>query len=448
MHGGGLPAQGNITQTRNEEGHDFFMEYDSLGRLSRKYGTVSGGNAGFDVSFVYTVDVPKRTSKNKILNNVSGAWQEEHLGCCGRVYKTLESIKQGQYSQETRTYYLGDGKVGKVTYPDGRISETAFDELDRPVTEKRNGDSLLSIAYDENPAIYDTRLSGLHCGSVVQTTDAMGSTTRTIRDGLGRTLREIDARNYPTVSYPAEYTATHTDYLGGHIPVWVSRVIDARSVPTKIAHDMLCREVSRGVDPLGLALASEAMYDFGGRKTRDIAYNDTVAQVTVYAFNARNLLESATYPDGGAKTFTYYADGQLEETIDQSGNHILNVRDQLDRVTAVYYQDSSLNDKMRDVFSYYDAANRIDSFRYVNNVLTSEARIYNNDLGQILQERQRHYLSGYESAMNTINSDFLIPVGWTDGFPERVWRIFRVTNGLRRLSFLGSDFRMIGHAPD
>ncbi|MFH1707101.1 MAG: hypothetical protein ABIF71_04195, partial [Planctomycetota bacterium] len=45
-------------------------------------------------------------------------------------------------------------------------------------------------------------------------------------------------------------------------------------------------------------------------------------------------------------------------------------------------------------------------------------------------------------------SDFLIPVGWTDGFPERVWRIFRVTNGLRRLSFLGSDFRMIGHAPD
>ncbi|MFH1707540.1 MAG: MBL fold metallo-hydrolase, partial [Planctomycetota bacterium] len=46
-----------------------------------------------------------------------------------------------------------------------------------------------------------------------------------------------------------------------------------------------------------------------------------------------------------------------------------------------------------------------------------------------------------------VNSDFLIPVGWTDGFPERVWRIFRVTNGLRRLSFLGSDFRMIGHAP-
>ncbi|MFH1707406.1 MAG: hypothetical protein ABIF71_05770, partial [Planctomycetota bacterium] len=46
------------------------------------------------------------------------------------------------------------------------------------------------------------------------------------------------------------------------------------------------------------------------------------------------------------------------------------------------------------------------------------------------------------------SSDFLIPVGWTDGFPERVWRIFRVTNGLRRLSFLGSDFRMNGHAPD
>ncbi|MFH1708888.1 MAG: type II secretion system protein, partial [Planctomycetota bacterium] len=46
-----------------------------------------------------------------------------------------------------------------------------------------------------------------------------------------------------------------------------------------------------------------------------------------------------------------------------------------------------------------------------------------------------------------LSSDFLIPVGWTDGFPERVWRIFRVTNGLRRLSFLGSDFRMIGHAP-
>ncbi|MFH1706765.1 MAG: hypothetical protein ABIF71_02475, partial [Planctomycetota bacterium] len=49
---------------------------------------------------------------------------------------------------------------------------------------------------------------------------------------------------------------------------------------------------------------------------------------------------------------------------------------------------------------------------------------------------------------STLTSDFLIPVGWTDGFPERVWRIFRVTNGLRRLSFLGSDFRMIGHAPD
>ncbi|MFH1706591.1 MAG: hypothetical protein ABIF71_01540, partial [Planctomycetota bacterium] len=50
--------------------------------------------------------------------------------------------------------------------------------------------------------------------------------------------------------------------------------------------------------------------------------------------------------------------------------------------------------------------------------------------------------------LSIVNSDFLIPVGWTDGFPERVWRIFRVTNGLRRLSFLGSDFRMIGHAPD
>ncbi|MBU2214268.1 hypothetical protein KJ996_06580, partial [Patescibacteria group bacterium] len=245
-------AQGNVVQTRNEEGHDFYMEYDNLGRLSRKYGTVSGGNAGFNVSFIFTVDSPNRTTKNKTRNNISGAWQEAYLGCCGRIYKVIESIKQGSYSQETRTCYLGDGKVVKVTYPDGRISETAFDELDRPVVEKRNGDSLLSIAYDESPASYDTRLSGLHCGSVVQTTDAMGSTTRNIRDGLGRTLREIDARNYPTVSYPAEYTATHTDHLGGHIPVWVSRVIDARSVPTKIAHDMLGREVSRGVDPLGL----------------------------------------------------------------------------------------------------------------------------------------------------------------------------------------------------
>ncbi|MFH1708634.1 MAG: RHS repeat-associated core domain-containing protein, partial [Planctomycetota bacterium] len=139
-----------------------------------------------------------------------------------------------------------------------------------------------------------------------------------------------------------------------------------------------------------------------------------VAQVTVYAFNARNLLESTTYPDGGEKSFTYYPDGRLEETIDQSGNHILNVRDQLDRVTAVYYQDSSLNDKMRDVFSYYDATNRIDSFRYVNNVLTSEARIYNNDLGQILQERQRHYQSGYENTMKTMNYKYQLQ-SWNGG---------------------------------
>ncbi|MFH1708526.1 MAG: SDR family NAD(P)-dependent oxidoreductase, partial [Planctomycetota bacterium] len=65
-----------------------------------------------------------------------------------------------------------------------------------------------------------------------------------------------------------------------------------------------------------------------------------------------------------------------------------------------------------------------------------------------MREFARIFAAQKSGSIININSDFLIPVGWTDGFPERVWRIFRVTNGLRRLSFLGSDFRMIGHAPD
>ncbi|MBD3320338.1 MAG: hypothetical protein GF350_04500, partial [Chitinivibrionales bacterium] len=65
---------GNVIQTRNEEAHDFYTEYDSLNRLTDQYGTVSGGNAGFDISFSYTVDATNNKTIKTRTNNMNGAY--------------------------------------------------------------------------------------------------------------------------------------------------------------------------------------------------------------------------------------------------------------------------------------------------------------------------------------------------------------------------------------
>jgi RHS repeat-associated protein len=396
-------AEGNKTQARNEEGHDFYWTYDNDGRLSTHTADVYGNN-DVDQVWTYTDDTTYKRYVTTMTNETRDpdSVDKQYEGCCGRIYK-VEQTADGDpnYLLTTTTYFTGTGQLRYAKEPSNKVTKRYYDGLGRLTELRTYTDDETSYIANETDAYPWAAGFSQTVGYKVTRTDAADRDWVSVYDGLGRLVSATDpATEDTTYAYDAIPTGDGLapDYT------YVNSVTDRMDRVDKTYRDMAGRTVRKVEDSANLKSVTDYVYDFRGLLTTLTAYTGfsggepTGDQTTDYVYDSRSRLTSETLDDGHVKNYWYYSDSALMATREQRSTNvwigIVYTRDELNRVVNRYYYSLGAGNTepgtwsspaATDTFDYEDIYDRVTAYGGLYDTYVQTKR---NDLGQILYEKQ------------------------------------------------------------
>ena len=292
------PAWGSPVATTDTNGKVTTATYDGLGRITAvwKPGRVQGQDSA-DTLYAYTLNpttgVSAVTTKTLATDGVS-------YRVSTQLYDALLRARQTQTESAARD------TAGRV------ITDTTYDS--RGQVTLTNGEWFTTgtpSATVINPGI----------------TTVVPSTSKTVYDGLGRTIAEIFEVN------GVEQWRTTTTYDGDRTTIdpptgetATTTVIDSRGQTTQLWQYL-------GSDPTGTPQVTTYAYDRAGRLA---SMTDPAGNAWTYTYDLRGRQIKATDPDKGTTTTTYDNAGQVLTTTDARGEVLAYVYDGLGRKTALW----------------------------------------------------------------------------------------------------------------
>ncbi|WP_078815215.1 hypothetical protein, partial [Prosthecobacter debontii] len=275
--------------------------------------------------------------------------------------------------------YDAAGNVIAQSDPRGNITETEYDERNRPVKvvfpEVADAETD-SVAHPETSTEYDD------LGRAVKVTDPLGRFTLTRYDRAGRAYASIA----PSVESQTQVTISTHDPAGN-----VLTVTNPGEQTITNNYDVLGR-LERTVDHQGIINQFE--YDKSGNR---VLVKDGREQKTLFTYDAQNRLLSQSFANGDTWSYQYNALHKIGQTDANkvSTSYQYDVRDRLCKVTAPDLERTQT----------YDAAGRLLS---VFEAGRSEATVgYSYDvLGRVEAEVSQGLLHtyGYDLAGNRVSA--------------------------------------------
>ncbi len=300
-------------------------------------------------SFVYTLTGKKKSESNP--RNPTWVTEFTYGSCCDRLEKVTDAA-----GHETQYDYDNLGRITATIDANGHAVGTRFDAQGR-VTQRIDGNGKITrIKYDDNltdqaglDADFATAVAGLGfgpgaVGSADLTTAPTGEQTLVIRDGLGRTVRQVAGAEsaIPTV------TTTRYD-LADEDGLQVVEMVDGKGAVTRQYLDGAGRAV-RVVLPGGAETA--VSYDASGNA---VAQTDPNGVTTRMDYD--DLGRAVLVTDGGGSTVQrlYDEQGNVVSETDAMGGTISRTFDGLNR-------KSSETDRLGHTTRFaYDSAGNLET---------------------------------------------------------------------------------------
>jgi len=290
---------GHALTTTSPEGHHVVHEYDKSGKVTQN--TSAQG-----IVTQYEYDANARQTARKIMDGQTALyiWQTEY-NTAGQVTKTITPD-----NSETTYAYDKAGRQSKQDEPNGRVSESVYDQVGRVITTKRGNAGGTVVVQSK---IYDKM------GNVVTTQDGDGHQTIYQYDGFGRQTKVID----PSGAYAAY------DYDDASHQTGVRRYDSADTLMTygKTEYDELGRvtKTRQKASPAGADGSSDAVtesqYDGDGRLVTQIVWYDASnANTSTYAYDGAGRQTAITNPDGLVTTYGFDGDSHRTSAIDANSN--------------------------------------------------------------------------------------------------------------------------------
>lgn len=260
-------------------------------------------------------------------------WQNTYDDVARTTARTLKTATGTTLSSETRTYDRR-GNLGTFTDAESATFTTTYDDLDR-VKTSTGPDATSTSAQQSTTTAYDD------AGITVVTTNALGESTVTTRDALGRVTR-LEVFATPEATTPLRVTA-HA-YATGHHSVTTTEGTGTTAIVT-----------TTYTDPAGRPLLTRHADGTFTRQTYDLAglpstFTDALNRTTTTTHDALGHLATLALPDGPTTTTIHDAAGGLLERRMPSPQGLLVAK------------------------TIYDTAGRPTSSRLLNGA--SETRVY------------------------------------------------------------------------
>jgi large repetitive protein len=308
-------ASGQITSIVDDKGQATNFVYDSSGRVTSKIDAT-----GHTTKYTYNATGKLLSEIETVLNNgVATVYSEKKwtYDPTGKVTSNTDAL-----GRTVRYEYDAAGRQTAIIQAsmNNRRTEYQYDERGNLIKTILADGSSISTTYDA-------------LNREIATTDALGRTTQTIYDKLGRVVEVILPDATPT---------------------------DLTDNPrTKAEYDKVGRVV-KSIDELGRF--SEYQYDAAGRTTwmkdalgnkssytysttgRRLTETNALGQTTKYIYDNLSRFIATEFADGTRISNTYNAIGNRDSSTDQAGRITYYEFDKLNRLTSTIYADATPND--------------------------------------------------------------------------------------------------------
>jgi RHS repeat-associated protein len=345
--------QGNVLRVLHPrtftEGAVFATEYAYTGRNLRRLERVAAGTPDQAVTTTTFTLTGKPLTTTDARGNTT---TYEYDACCDRLRRIIDPT-----GAATVNTYDPHGNVVSVVDPNGNTTTYAFDGLHRRTSETNGELETTVTTYDDDlsdgvglDGAFPAYFAGLgfvpgRDGAAVMRTNALGERQVTIQDGLGRSLRRVDANGHAA-------NTTYDQVMGGLVETArfdplgharrsrtdgagrVRESIDAEGQVSRAFFDASGNRVSSrdanqvgedcAFDPRGRSTycqdtrgdARQSVFDAHGNL---VTAFDGLLVPTTCDFDARDRRRSCTDRNGNTTTWSYDANSNLETQTDAEG---------------------------------------------------------------------------------------------------------------------------------
>ncbi|HEY9070824.1 MAG TPA: RHS repeat-associated core domain-containing protein [Candidatus Ozemobacteraceae bacterium] len=273
-------ANDRLVRTVFPDGSESRNVYDTDGRLVWNIDAL-----GNRTKYIYN---ERGQQVKKILPN--GAVTERVYNGMGHEIETIDPLGRRTvtlYDAKSRPWMTVDpasgttkrfwdevsGLLVSTELPDGRVSTTTYDLLDRPVAESDPLGNIMAYEYDA-------------AGRQTATVDALGRRAASVFDSVGREVRKSDPMGF-SIGRAFDACGRLVSLTDGAGRVW------------RWEYDLAGR-VTAEIDPLGNRVA----YGYNALG-QIVTRTNARGGATRYAYDVMNRLVRLDYPDGSVATFAY-----------------------------------------------------------------------------------------------------------------------------------------------
>jgi YD repeat-containing protein len=297
-------TRGLLTRQTDAEGFVTTSEYTQYGQLARQIRAISTGRTtatqfGYDLRGMLIAQTGDAGGINLNSRTVYDAY--------GRVVRSIDGA-----GKVVKTDYSDNGRTVVVTDPLNRTMRTEYDAFSR-VWKTVDGDGqATTYAYDEAArsvavitpeGITITTFRSRH-GETVKLVDGRGGITKYEYDKNGALKQIKDALD--------QVVTDNTHDASGRL----IETKDARGTVVKLTYDAVNRAIERQVDPTGLNLRTQYLFDAFGQQVRMTEGVNTPAQrMTTYAYDRKGQLVRIVVDPNGLRLSTRYTFDGLGNTV-------------------------------------------------------------------------------------------------------------------------------------
>ena len=377
-------AQGNVVARQNARG--FTTSATFSGRnLMLSQTEAAGTPVAATTTYTYTPTNKVATVTDALLRTTSNTYGV----CCDRLVAVTDPL--GFITAMAYDFY---GNRTSVTDANNLATLTTYDARNRPVTITNAAGETTTLAYlDSATALPEAAGLGLGAGadgSAVITTNPRNERSIAIRDGVGRTVRNVDGLGHATtMAYDLPVTdagtalvaMTSTDPLAH-----VTTAYQDGAGRTRVSLDALSKRNTMGFDAAGNrvtwrdanSIGMDCVFD---ARNRDVRCTDTAGAVTLKAYDANNNLVAMT--DALSK---------VESSVFDQRDRKTSTTDRVPATTTFTYDAVSnllsITDAEGGLTLYqYEARNLLNREVFPNGQTRRTARYYGYDSGRRLTSR-------------------------------------------------------------
>ena len=377
-------AQGNVIARQNARGFTTSATFSGRNLLLSQTEAVSTPVAA-TTTFTYSPTKKVATVTDALLRTTSNTYGL----CCDRLVRVTDPLG---FITAMAYDFVGNRTV--MTDANNLATLTTYDARNRPVTITNAAGETTTLAYlDSAAALPESGGLGLGAsadGSAMITINPRGERSIAIRDGVGRTVRNVDGLGHQTtMAYDLPVTdagtalvaMTSTDPLAH-----TTTAYQDGAGRTRVSLDALNKRSTMGFDAAGNRVTWRDANNIGmdcvfDARNRDVQCTDTTGAVTIKTYDANNNLVATT--DALLK---------VESSVFDPRDRKTSTTDRVPATTTFTYDAVSnllsITDAEGGITLYqYESRNLLDREVFPNGQTRRTARYYGYDPGRRLTSR-------------------------------------------------------------